>query len=90
MGKICIRSIYKKTCSKKDLKRFSNCPISEVERYLLKAGEGIYLVGLDNHVGFISVKDSTINFIHSNYYYPEIGVMSESITSENPLHDSRY
>ncbi|OQX88865.1 hypothetical protein B6D60_00860 [candidate division KSB1 bacterium 4484_87] len=80
----------KKLALKKDIKRFLNRPISEVEKYLLKAGEGIYLVGLDNHVGFISVKDSTMNFIHSNYYHPEIGVMSESITSENPLHDSRY
>lgn len=56
----------------------------------MKTGDGLYLVGLDCHVGFIIVKDETIKFVHSNYYQPEIGVMSEGIISENPLNDSRY
>lgn len=73
-----------------NIKRFSNRPILEVERYLLKTGDGLYLVGLDCHVGFIVVKNDTIKFVHSNYYQQEIGVMSEEIDSRNPLNDSQY
>lgn len=73
-----------------NFKRFSNRPISEIENYLLNTGDGLYLVGLDIHVGFISVKNNTIDFVHSNYYHPEIGVMSEDIKTRNPLNDSKY
>lgn len=73
-----------------NIKRFLNKPISEIKEYLLKTGEGVYLVGLDIHVGFIIVDGDNINFIHSNYYHPEIGVMSENIDSKNPLRDSNY
>ena len=72
------------------LKRFSNRPISEVERYLKTTGNGLYLVGLDSHVGFIVVNNDKIEFIHSNYYQANIGVMSEEIDSWNPLNDSSY
>jgi hypothetical protein len=36
------------------------------------------------------VKNDTIKFVHSNYYQPWIGVMSEEIDSTNPLRDSDY
>lgn len=73
-----------------NIKRFSNKPISNVKEYLLKAGNGIYVVGLDSHTGYISVKDGAINFIHADYYEPEIGVVSEKLDSDNPLADSSY
>lgn len=72
------------------VKRFSNAPISKVDEYLRKSGDGIYLVGLDCHVGYIIVKENQIKFVHSNYYQPEIGVMSEEIEGWNPLKDSKY
>ena len=73
-----------------NVKRFSNVPVSTVREYLLQSGKGLYLVGLDCHVGFIAVTDGGIRFIHSNYYHPEKGVMSEDIETENPFSDSRY
>ncbi len=82
--------IFIKKLAPNDIKRFSNKPISEVSKYLLTSGDGVYLVGLDIHVGFIIVENDNISFIHSNYYQPEIGVMSESIDSRNPLRDSNY
>lgn len=72
------------------IKKFSNKTISKVKEYLLKSGDGLYIVGLDMHTGFIFVQNGKVNFIHSNYYYPEIGVMSEDIKTINPLSDSKY
>lgn len=82
--------VFIKKLSPNQMKRFSNSPISEVESYLMQTGDGLYLVGLDSHVGFIVVKNDTIKFVHSNYYQPWIGVMSEEIDSTNPLRDSDY
>lgn len=73
-----------------NLKRFTDKPLSEVKKYLISAGDGLYLVGLDTHVGFVLVEGKTISFIHSNYYYPDLGVMKENITTKNPLSDSHY
>lgn len=30
--------------------------------------DGLYFVGLDNHVGFVLIKDKEIYFLHSSYY----------------------
>ncbi|MRT92830.1 hypothetical protein [Ancylomarina sp. 16SWW S1-10-2] len=44
-----------KLVDRKDIKRFSNQNVSDVRKYLLLGGKGIYLVGLDQHVGFVLV-----------------------------------
>lgn len=79
-----------KSFTNNKIKRFSNAPISVIEDYIKKSGEGVYLVGLDSHVGYIVYINDEIIFIHSNYYQPEIGVMSENIEGWNPLNDSKY
>lgn len=73
-----------------DIKRFSNRPVSEVEDYIDGRDDGLYVVGLDCHVGFIYKKGNKIKFVHSNYYKKETGVMSENLDTKNPLKDSKY
>lgn len=73
-----------------NVKRFSKRPVQEVINYIESSGKGLYLVGLDIHVGFIVNDGNEISFVHSNYYKPEIGVMKESLIGNNPLADSRY
>jgi len=74
----------------KDVKRFRNRTAAEVEAYISSNEKGIYIVGLDIHVGFL-IKDGTnVMFVHSNYYRPEIGVMKENLAGDNPFADSSY
>ena len=82
--------VFIKKLAPSDITRFSNRPISEVESYLKPKGDGLYLVGLDSHVGFIVVRNGKSSFVHSNYYKADKGVMSEEIDSKNPLSDSAY
>lgn len=82
--------VFIKKLAPGNLQRFSNKPISEIEKYLRHAGPGLYVVGLDNHVGFIIVKRDSMAFVHANYYEPDIGVMSQEIDSDNPLKNSKY
>lgn len=72
------------------LKRFRERPVNELEAYVLALGDGLYKVGLDNHVGFIVVRDGEARFVHSSYYQPEVGVMSEPLQGNNPLAHSHY
>lgn len=79
--------IIKKFC--REIKRFQDRPVSEVIDYIKKKPDAVYVVGLDCHVGFIVKYQEKIQFVHSNYYRPEIGVMSEDLDSKNPLRDSK-
>lgn len=72
------------------IKRFRDRPVGEVITYIQGQGDGLYQVGLDNHVGFIVSRNGVVRFVHSNYYQRDIGVMSEPIDGNNPLAHSRY
>ncbi len=72
------------------VKRFRDRPASEVETWVLGRGDGLYKVGLDNHVGFIVVRNGVARFVHSGYYRPEVGVVSEPLGGNNPLANSHY
>lgn len=73
-----------------DIKRFHKAPMSDIINYITDKGEGLYVVGLDSHVGFIYFYNKKMSFVHSNYYYPKKGVMSEPLIGRNPLNDSKY
>ncbi len=72
------------------LKRFQDVPLSVLKTYLLSSGGGLYLAGLDSHVGFVWVEGKKIWFVHANYYQPAKGVMKEKMETKNPLSDSHY
>lgn len=76
--------------SKKQTKIMAGKSMKQVRGYLKQAGNGLYIVGLDRHVGFIFVQGNEIRFIHSAYYKPENFVKSEPIEGKNPLSDSKY
>ena len=73
-----------------DIKRFYKRPMSEIIDDIKQRGEGLYIVGLDSHVGYIYYRDGNMCFVHANYYRPKIGVMSEPLIGRNPLNDSKY
>jgi hypothetical protein len=73
-----------------DLKRFHSRPMSEVISYVSKREDGLYVTGLDNHVGFVYKNGKSMKFVHSNYYQPDIGVMEQEIDEYHPLSKSNY
>jgi hypothetical protein len=82
--------IIKNLTGLENIKRYSNKNIQDVNKYILESGEGIYIVGLDCHVGFIVNDGENVNFVHSSYYNPPLSVVSEPIDSFNPLAHSKY
>lgn len=52
--------------------------------------DGIYLVGLDCHVGYLLMRNGELYFIHSNYLPPMMVVFEEAALSEAFLNSNRY
>lgn len=69
--------------------RLSNASIETFTQSVKKAGTGLYIIGLDNHTGFIYNDGSNIYFIHASY----IGTRSvqKDIAITNPIiRNSKY
>lgn len=65
-----------------------NISIEELDTYCSKnLAQGIYIIGLDNHVGYLLRKNETTWFIHSNYLEPS-EVIKEKLISSQALSNS--
>jgi len=73
-----------------DIKRFSNQTPETVKAYFIGRPNGLYVAGLDSHVGFVHKHGNDVKFIHASYYNPKIGVQSEELTGNNPFAKSGY
>ncbi len=63
--------------------------IKRFVRRLRKMGRGLYIVGLDMHVGFLLVRWGRVTFIHSSYGTPAVVVKERALKSPI-LTASRY
>lgn len=61
-----------------------------MESYFLKNPDGLYIAGLDNHVGFVYKSGNVVTLTHASYYDPEIGVQTEGLIGDNPFAKSAY
>jgi hypothetical protein len=68
--------------------RYGNLPADELEKKLVGLGDGLYVVGLDIHVGFIVVRDGHARFVHSSYTPPGT-VVNEPVVSSMAIALSR-
>jgi len=82
-------NIIKSLVSKKSIRRYSNKPIKSFLKDAHEWGEGLYVVGLDNHVGFLSIDKEGIDFIHSSYLKPAM-VIIEPAAEARILASSKY
>ncbi|MGZ4076455.1 MAG: hypothetical protein ACXVDW_02755 [Bacteroidia bacterium] len=87
-GQLASETLIKKLTP--EIKRYYKADMKKVIDYLNGEPDGLYIVGLDTHIGFIKKSGKTLEFIHSNYYYQNEKVMAQSLTCVNPLTDSSY
>jgi len=76
-------NIIKSLSSEKHITRYSNKNLNDFVTSVSQQGEGLYIVGLDFHVGFLWHDGATVHFIHSTFVYPG-GVIHE-LASESPV-----
>ncbi len=74
--------------SPESVKRYSDVSLETFLDRVRSQGEGFYIVGLDNHTGFLNVQnDGEIEFVHSG---PGRGVVREKPFDAPELANSRY
>jgi hypothetical protein len=75
--------------TKKNIHRYSNVTLADFGKKLNKLGEGLYVIGLDNHTGFILVTAKENYFIHASGWYP-YKVVKDVVGESSILEKSRY
>ena len=73
--------IVKTLATKQDIKRFRNTEFATFIDSMETWGAGLYVVGLDNHVGFLYHDGEEVWFIHSSYIGPKCVVREEAASS---------
>ncbi len=76
---------------KKRIKKFSNAPMKKFLAATREMGPGLFIIGLDFHVGFLIVdddEDKTVRFIHASYETRT--VVDELAAEAAPIIDSKY
>ncbi len=71
------------------VRRFSNAPLDRFVDAVEAMGAGLFVVGLDNHVGFLVARPGGTRFLHASYA-PGQGVVSEDARRSPILGASRY
>ena len=69
--------------------RFSNIAMEDFIKAIKKDGYGLYIVGLDNHTGFIYNDGKDIYFIHSTFIGTR-NVQKENAATNQILKQSKY
>jgi len=89
MGQSDSEGIIHPLAEKKDTKLFYDKPLNTLVDYINSRGKGLYIIGLDCHVGFILKDEKGCWFIHSKWYN-ETAVVKEDALTSAILHNSKY
>lgn len=81
--------MIKELVSKENITRFSGISMKDFEKKIIKKGNGLYIIGLDNHTGFVLISEEENYFIHSNGYFPQ-EVMKEKLSDSKIIAKSKY
>ena len=82
-------NIIKSLTSEAHIQRFRNQSVEKFVEKIKQSGAGLYVVGLDFHVGFILQDNDETYFIHSSYVEPA-EVVREKAVESTVLASSKY
>jgi hypothetical protein len=72
----------------RDLHRFGGMEPAALERRIAALGDGVYIVGLNIHTGFLVVREGKVRVVHASYAPPQ-EVVDEPLASSAVIHYSR-
>jgi hypothetical protein len=59
------------TPARRDLHRIPGMPMAQLARRLLALGDGVYVVGLNIHTGFLVIRNGQVRVVHASYTPPQ-------------------
>ncbi len=72
-------------CGKGKTKIIGNNDLEALAAYIKSQNDGVFICGLDNHVGFIQKKGEDMYFVHSSGLGNQLKVMKEELLKSNAL-----
>ncbi len=89
MAQCASEEMIRSLVSKKSIHYLSNMTLEEFDKKLSVLGNGLYIIGLDNHTGFIWVSQQGHFFIHSTGWFP-FKVVKDKVLESSVLKKSKY
>lgn len=83
-------SMINTLCAKSDVKIISNNQVQKVKDHILSKPDGIFILGLDSHTGFVVKSGTTLRFVHSNYAFGTDKVESEDFDKSTAIQENGY
>lgn len=77
-------------CPDDDVKIITGGQVAKVKEHILSKDDGIFLIGLDTHTGFVVKKGTDLQVVHSNYTMAADGVMSEPFDGATVINYNNY
>lgn len=82
--------IIQTICPKAEIRDYGNVSVPQVCEKLAAMPEGLYIVGLDIHTGFIYNRRGDIEFIHASYGNPAVVVREKALKSDVLAQSNRF
>ncbi|WP_338768361.1 hypothetical protein WAF17_07650 [Bernardetia sp. ABR2-2B] len=89
MAQAASETLIRKTVDKKFIKLKVNADFGDFMEEVEEMGDGIYILGLDTHTGFLFIDGSSTHFIHSSNGILK-GVRNQMAFSSNTIRKSKY
>lgn len=89
MAQCASEEMIRSLTTKKNIHHLGGISLIDFEQKLNKLGEGLYIVGLDNHTGYILISETGNYFIHSSGWFP-FKVMKQKVSESDVLAKSKY
>jgi len=77
-------------CPDEGIKIITGGQVAKVKEHLLSKDDGIFIIGLDTHTGFVVKKGTDLQVVHSNYTMASDGVMSEPFDGATVINYNNY
>ncbi len=77
-------------CPRADIKDYGGIDVPELVRRMGTLPQGLYIVGLDIHTGFITNGPKTVDFIHASYGTPRVVVHEQALKSQVLAQSKRF
>lgn len=84
------QSMINTLCPKEDVKIITGGQVAKVKEHILSKDDGIFIIGLDTHTGFVVKKGTDLRVVHSNYTMASDGVMSEPFDGATVIQYNNY
>jgi len=88
-GELPAQTAIEGICPAEAVAIFRNHSTRAVLAHLAAGTDGLYLVGLDYHIGIVVKRSADLQFCHSTFLDPR-AVLCEPAAGDNPLTSSRY